>query len=63
MKKISPFILILFVVLSSFCVKAQDLIYKTNKEIIVCKIIETGVSEIKYKEFSDLNGLVYAIDK
>ncbi len=53
MKKIiySPrfFLLIAFSMLSFFHSKAQDTIYKRNKEIIQAKIIEIGLDEIKYK--------------
>lgn len=45
MKKLS---LTLVILLTAFSVSAQDLIFKKNKDIINCKIIEIGLVEVKY---------------
>lgn len=45
MKKLSLLIVIL---LSTFSVPAQDTIFKKNKDIVTCKIIEIGLVEVKY---------------
>jgi len=46
-----------------FTAKSQDLIYKKNNEVIMAKILEIGVDEIKYKEFNNQSGPTFAIDK
>jgi hypothetical protein len=58
--------IILFLVSIFFFVgisKAQDLIYKKDKSVLVVKVIEIGVDEIKYKMYSDLEGITFAVDK
>lgn len=45
MKKLS---LTLVIILTAFSMSAQDLIFKKNKDIINCKIIEIGLVEVKY---------------
>lgn len=42
---------------------AQDVIIKTNTEEIECKIIEIEDTRVKYKNFSNLDGPVYNINK
>src|SRR5258707_674280 len=42
---------------------AQDTIYKRNKTVIIGKISEIGLDEIKYKPAGMENGPVMAIDK
>ena len=60
MKKIKLFIICL---LCSFTLLfAQDKIYRQNGKIIEAKIIEVGSGEIKYKEFSNLNGPIYVLE-
>lgn len=44
-------------------VYAQDLIYKKNNEIILAKIIEMGLDEIKYKDYANPNGITQVIAK
>jgi len=69
MKKIFPaatvIVLCVVALLSSFGAKAQDTIYKRNKETINAKIIEIGVYEIKYKMPGDENGatIIFAKDQ
>ena len=45
MKKLS---LTLVIILTAFSMSAQDLIFKKNKDIINCKIIEIGLVEVMY---------------
>jgi|AntAceMinimDraft_16_1070373.scaffolds.fasta_scaffold09155_2 hypothetical protein len=42
---------------------AQDIIYKKDKTEIQAKVLEIGVSEIKYKDYDNLNGPTIAIRK
>jgi hypothetical protein len=42
---------------------AQDVIIKTNTEEIQCKIMEIEDTRIKYKNFSNLDGPVYSMNK
>ena len=49
--------------LSSYALHAQDLIYKKNKDVILGKILEIGVDEIKYKDFKNLDGPTISIAK
>lgn len=42
---------------------AQDVIIKTNTEEIECKIVEIEDTRVKYKNFSNLDGPVYNINK
>jgi len=58
----------LIVVLALLCFSkvnfAQDtLVKKSNKGIIVCKVIEIGLDEIKYKDWNNLNGPDIVISK
>jgi hypothetical protein len=46
-----------------FSTKAQDLIILKNTNEITAKIIEIGISEIKYKNFNNLDGPVYVMLK
>lgn len=41
----------------------QDVIYKVNKQEIKAKILEVNAQEIKYKNFSNLDGPTYSINK
>ncbi|HEX7367236.1 MAG TPA: hypothetical protein VF273_09070 [Pelobium sp.] len=49
--------------LSVLNASAQDKLYKTNGEVLETKVIEVGVSDIKYKVFANLNGPMYTIGK
>lgn len=60
MKKLT-FLLILFFI--ALAVKAQDKITKHSGEIITCKIIEVGSSEIKYVPSDNPSGPMYTIEK
>jgi hypothetical protein len=58
----------LLVVIAILCFSkvnfAQDtLVRKSNNGIIVCKVVEIGLSEIKYKDWNNLNGPDIVISK
>ena len=55
----------LFLLLSFFSVgaSAQDVIVKKNGSTILCKILEVGTSEVKYKKHSNPKGPTYIISK
>ena len=41
----------------------QDSLYFTNKSVVVAKISEIGISEIKYQRFDNLSGPTYVTSK
>ncbi len=59
-RKLYLFFLILFIYNECF---SQDTIVKVNKDTIQAKILEVGISEIKYKRFDNLEGPIYVIAK
>ena len=54
-------ILLLLMLLSSTMLKAQDVIVMNDGSTIICKVIEIGTSEVKYKKYSNLDGPLYSI--
>jgi hypothetical protein len=60
MKK--PFIIFIILFISFLTSFSQDKIYRQNGEIIKAKVLEIGTSEVKYKDFSNLDGPVYVIE-
>ncbi len=52
-----------FILLMTIGVQAQDKIYQAGGKIILAKIQEIGVDEVKYKLFEDLEGPTYGIEK
>lgn len=54
---------ILTLCLLAFQANSQDKIYKRGGDIILAKVQEIGVDEIKYKLFEDIEGPTYAIEK
>ncbi len=42
---------------------ASDTIYKKNKEVVLAKIVEIGIDEVKYSPQFNPNNLVLVIDK
>ena len=54
-------IFFLFLLLSSTLLKAQDVIVTSDGSTIICKVIEVGTSEVKYKKISNLDGPLYSI--
>jgi hypothetical protein len=68
MKNLKFTLLQLLVVIALLCFSkvnfAQDtLVRKSNSGIIVCKVVEIGLSEIKYKDWNNLNGPDIVISK
>ena len=53
--------LFLLMMLSTTVLNAQDVIVKTDGSTIICKVIEVGTSEVKYKKYSNLDGPLYTI--
>jgi hypothetical protein len=47
------------ILMSSFLVKGQDTICFKNKEVVAAKILEVGISEIKYQRSDNLTGPIY----
>ncbi|MDE3143899.1 MAG: hypothetical protein KGL19_07075 [Bacteroidota bacterium] len=60
MKTLFLFAALLF--LSAISLNAQDKIYRNNGKIIEAKVIETGASEIKYKEYKSNDDLIYVLE-
>lgn len=56
-------LVVLSLVLTSFCGFSQDKILKKGGETLEVKILEISPNEIKYKVFADLEGPIYIIDK
>ncbi len=50
-------------ILSTTCIYAQDILVKKSGDSLKVKILEVGLSEIKYKNFDDLDGITYGIFK
>jgi len=59
-RKLYLFFLVLFI--SNECF-SQDTIVKVNKDTIQAKILEVGISEIKYKRFDNPEGPIFVIPK
>ena len=55
--------MILFLLLCSASVFAQDVIVKKDGSTIVCRVVELTSSEIVYKKWSDLNGSNYVMER
>ena len=49
--------------ISTFFVNAQDTIVKINKDTILCKIKEITTDDVKYKDLSVSNEVVFSVDK
>lgn len=60
MKKIL-FLLTLLICCSQL-LHAQDKIYRKNGKIVLCKVLEVGSSEVKYREANDPNGPIYILE-
>ena len=56
-------LLLALVMVALYTVSAfsQDVIVKKNGSTILCKVIEIGVSEIKYKKWDNLDGPNYSV--
>ena len=55
-------LLLVLSVSSSWILNAQDKIYRNNGQIIAAKVVETGASEIKYKEYNSKTDLIYVLE-
>ena len=55
--------LLLWIILTSTCLVAQDVIIMKNGDEIKSKVTEIGINEIKYKKFDNLNGPVITVAK
>ena len=60
MKKLLMMLVFMLPALSLF---SQDFIYKKNREILKVKIEEVGTSEVKFKDFNNLEGPSYFLEK
>lgn len=63
MKRFTKLSLVTILFMSSFSMKSQDTIYLKDKTVISAKIIEVGISEIKYLRVDNLNGPNYLSSK
>ena len=54
---------LLGIIMAGASLQAQDKIHRKNGQVVKAKIIEIGVSEIKYKLYGDENGPVYVLEK
>ena len=57
------FLVTLLLVCAVFVVSAQDIITKIDGTDIRAKVSEVGTTDIKYKNFSNLDGPTYTISK
>ena len=56
-------LLVMFMLLGSTVVFAQDVIVKKDGSTVVCRVVELTTSEIVYKKWSDLNGSNYIMNR
>lgn len=56
-------LLVMFFLLCSATIFAQDVIVKNDGSTVVCRIVELTSSEIIYKKWSDLNGSNYVMNR
>ena len=56
-------ILLAFLLVAGYSAFAQDIITKKDETDIKAKISEVGTTEVKYKNFSNLDGPDYTISK
>jgi hypothetical protein len=48
--------------LISFTSFSQDKIYRNNGQVVEAKVIEIGSSEVKYKQYKNLDGPIYVLE-
>ena len=63
MKNFRINIIIFLLLVISFIMNAQDTIYFKDKSMISSKIIEIGITEIKYQKFENIMGPIYTVLK
>jgi hypothetical protein len=56
-------VITLFFTFLLFSTQAQDKIYRKGGSVLLVKVEEVGVADIKYKEYNNLSGPSYAIEK
>lgn len=56
-------LLVLFFLLCSVSIWAQDVIVKKDGSTVICRVVEVNTTEIVYKKWSDLNGSNYIMDR
>lgn len=61
MRKYVLFLSCILLIISSL--KAQDKIYRKNGHVLKVKVVEIGVSDIKYKLLGDDDGPIYVLEK
>lgn len=60
MKKILLILVVLFSAQQAAI--GQDKIYRQNGKVLLAKVVEVGSSEVKYREFDNLNGPIYVLE-
>lgn len=63
MKKLAFFRIFLLLILISRGLVSQDIVYTSTGNKIKAKVTEINLTDIKYKDFSNLNGPTYVIPK
>lgn len=56
-------LLLLFYLLCTICVSAQDVIVMKDGSTILSKVLEVNTSDVKYKKFSNQKGPTYTINR
>jgi hypothetical protein len=51
------------VLLAGHLARSQDLIYKTDHEVVLAKVLELGADEIKYRLYNSTDSLIYGVAK
>lgn len=63
LKQVSKTSLVMLFIMSSFFMKSQDTIYFKDKTVVSAKILEVGISDIKYQRLDNLTGPNYMSSK
>src|ERR1043166_173084 len=63
MKMLRPLLMLLCIFCFSKFSKAQDLLYKKDKTVILARVIEIGVDDVKYRDYNDPDGPIIGIAK
>ena len=63
MKTKTLLLILLTVFVSAQVIQAQDQIHKKTGEIIICKVKEIGLDEVKYYQTNGTNDILYSISK
>jgi hypothetical protein len=57
------FFVFVCLILAAATANAQDVLYKRNGQTVDVKVIELGISEVKYRNFNEPDGPVYVVEK